>query len=319
MPAVGVEYRFPFVGQVGTWGIQQLEPIAQVIARPNEGRIGRLPNEDAQSFAFDDSNLFNWNKFSGYDRAEGGVRANTGLKYSVTGPNSFYGEAMFGQSYHLAGRNSFAAYDLVNTGRDSGLESDASDYVGRFLLSPNQNFSLMTRARFDQDDLAIQRFEAGTSLSFNPYIPLTTGLTYARYEAQPELGYDRRREGIMGSANYAVTPPWSIGGSVLVDLDKYLVTKQQFQEGLITAAQRDPVWSVTGTTLGLTYRDECTVFNVSYSMTPRQLGNGTTESDKTLLVSLQLLTLGEANIRQRYGQQTQDGVASQSGSSWSPF
>jgi LPS-assembly protein len=319
MPAVGVEYRFPFVGQVGTWGIQQLEPIAQVVARPNEGRIGRLPNEDAQSLVFDDSNLFNWDKFSGYDRAEGGLRANTGLKYSISGPNSFYGEAMFGQSYHLAGRNSFAAYDLVNTGRDSGLESDMSDYVGRLLLSPSHNFSMMTRARFDQEDLAIQRFEAGATLSFAPFMPLTAGVTYARYEAQPELGYDRRREGIMGSASYAVTPQWSVSGSVLVDLDKYLVTKQQFAQGLITAAERDPVWSVTGTTLGLTYRDECTVFNVSYSMTPRQLGNGTTESDKTLLVSLQLLTLGEANIRQRYGAQSQDGVATQSGTSWSPF
>ena len=122
MPAVGLEYRYPFVAPLGTWGTQQLSPIAQIIARPNEGRIGRLPNEDAQSFVFDDSALFDWDKFSGYDRAEGGVRGNAALKYSVTGDNGLFGEAMFGQSYHLAGRNSFAAYDLVNAGRESGLE-----------------------------------------------------------------------------------------------------------------------------------------------------------------------------------------------------
>ena len=38
-----------------------------------EARIGKLPNEDAQSFVFDDSALFDWDKFSGYDRIETGT------------------------------------------------------------------------------------------------------------------------------------------------------------------------------------------------------------------------------------------------------
>ena len=58
---------------------------AQIVARPNETRIGRLPNEDAQSLVFDDTTLFNWDKFSGYDRVEGGVRGNIGGQYSFTG------------------------------------------------------------------------------------------------------------------------------------------------------------------------------------------------------------------------------------------
>jgi LPS-assembly protein len=330
MPAVGLEYRFPFIGAVGDWGSQQLEPIAQIIARPNEGRIGRLPNEDAQSFVFDDSNLLNWDKFAGYDRAEGGLRANAGLKYSLAGHNGFYGEALFGQSYHLGGRNSFGAYDLVNAGRDSGLESPPSDYVGRLLVSPNQAMSFMTRARLDQDDFSLQRFEAGFTGALTP-LPISTGVTYVRYEKQPELGYDRRREGLLGSATYAITPQWSVSGGVLVDLDKYLDSKaayaREFEQYRAQVAalppgasvddikapvyNRDPVWSITGTSLGLTYADECTVFNISYTMAPRQLANGTTESDKTLLLSLQLRTLGQANLRQKYGAQTQDGVVTQ--------
>ena len=35
MPTVGVEYRYPFIS-VHSWGTQTIEPIAQVIARPNE-------------------------------------------------------------------------------------------------------------------------------------------------------------------------------------------------------------------------------------------------------------------------------------------
>jgi LPS-assembly protein len=317
MPAAGLEYRYPFIGQLGGWGTQQLAPIAQIIARPNETRIGRLPNEDAQSFVFDDSNLFNWDKFSGYDRVEGGVRASTALKYSLSGANDFYGEALFGQSYHLAGRNSFAAYDLVNAGRDSGLESTLSDYVGRLQVSPNKATSFMTRARFDQEDFSVQRFEAGFSGAFTPF-PLTTTVMYARYEAQPELGYDRRREGVLGSASYGLTSRWSLSGSVLVDLDKYLDAKSQFArdfnnyllnpQGAAPIYKPEQVWQVTGTSVGVSYIDECTTLSITYAMTPRQLANGTTESDKTLLVKLDLRTLGETNFKQSFGPQTQDGV-----------
>jgi LPS-assembly protein len=98
MPAVGLEYRFPLVASLGPSATQVLEPIAQVIARPNETKIGRLPNEDAQSLIFDDTTIFEWDKFSGYDRVEGGVRANIGAQYTITGPGGFYAKAMVGQS-----------------------------------------------------------------------------------------------------------------------------------------------------------------------------------------------------------------------------
>ena len=57
MPTAGVEYRYPLIN-VQSWGTQTIEPIAQLIVRPNETKVGTLPNEDAQSLIFDDSNLF---------------------------------------------------------------------------------------------------------------------------------------------------------------------------------------------------------------------------------------------------------------------
>ncbi|MEY9577835.1 LPS-assembly protein [Bradyrhizobium diazoefficiens] len=74
MPTVGLEYRYPFIN-VQPWGSTTIEPIAQIIIRPNETYAGKLPNEDAQSMVFDTSNLFSVDKFSGYDRVEGGGRA----------------------------------------------------------------------------------------------------------------------------------------------------------------------------------------------------------------------------------------------------
>ena len=82
MPTVGLEYRYPFIS-VQSWGTQTIEPIAQIIVRPNETSIGKLPNEDSQSLIFDDSNLFRVDKFAGWDRVEGGGRANVGVQYTA--------------------------------------------------------------------------------------------------------------------------------------------------------------------------------------------------------------------------------------------
>jgi LPS-assembly protein len=70
------------------------------------------------------------------------------------------------------------------------------------------------------------------------------------------------------------------------------------------------VWEVTGTTLGIGYVDECTTLSVQYSMMPRPVANGTTESDRTVLLKLELRTLGALNLKQSVGEPTtQDGVA----------
>ncbi len=306
MPAVGLEYRYPFVADLGTSGRQVIEPIAQVIARPNETKIGHLPNEDAQSLVFDDTSLFDWDKYSGYDRAEGGVRANLGIQYTVTGADNFYANALFGQSYQIAGRNSFRQPDLANVGLDSGLDSRASDYVGRLQISPNANFAFVSRARFDQDDFGVNRVEAGVRANFNPYLPLSTSLTYASYAAQPDIGFPRRREGLLGSATWNVTPNWYLSGSLLLDLDRYLLAREnyaiQYATNPDTAVyNRQDTAYVSSMSLGVGYIDECTTFSVSYIMTPRELTTTAGEKDRnhTVMLRLELRTLGEANFTQR--------------------
>ncbi len=115
MPAVGLEYRYPFIN-VQPWGTTTIEPIAQIIARPNETYAGKLPNEDAQSMVFDASNLFAVDKFSGYDRVEGGGRANVGVQATTQFDRGGSVNVLFGQSYQLFGLNSYAVADATNTG-----------------------------------------------------------------------------------------------------------------------------------------------------------------------------------------------------------
>jgi len=310
IPAVGLEYRYPFVADLGTSGRQVIEPIAQIIARPNETRIGNLPNEDAQSLIFDDTSLFDWDKFSGYDRAEGGVRANVGIQYTVTGADNFYASALFGQSYQVAGRNSYRQGDLANVGLDSGLESRASDYVGRVQLSPNRNFSFVTRARFDEEDFNVNRIEASVRANFNPYLPLSTSLTYARYDAQPEIGFTRPREGLLGSATWNLTPNWSLSGSLLLDLDRYLLQRETNPaQYAVNPVERAYISSMS---LGVSYIDECTTFSLRYVMRPRSLttSSGERERNHTVMLSLELRTLGAAAITQNIdGSSSEEGVA----------
>jgi LPS-assembly protein len=322
MPAVGLEYRYPFIADAGAYGTHTLTPIGQVIARPNEGRIGRVQNEDAHSLVFDDTTLFDWDKFSGYDRAEGGVRANVGLQYNVTTPSGWTGNALFGQSYQLAGRNSFAAGDLLNTGLDSGLDTRASDYVGRVQVNPSDNYSLIVRGRFNNNDFSVDSFEAQASANLKPWIPFTGTLTYARYAAQPLLGISHRREGLAPGASFALTPNWTVNGSVLFELDRYLDARDTYTAAYLNAlaygqAAADAVVynrtgrnSIASTGLGIAYRDECTTFSVNYSMSPRLGATGTRENDQTVLVRLELRTLGQTAISQNVsGTTSADGIA----------
>jgi LPS-assembly protein len=214
MPTVGLEYRYPFIN-VQPWGTTTVEPIAQVIIRPNESYAGKLPNEDAQSMVFDASNLFSVDKFSGYDRVEGGGRANVGVQATTQFDRGGSVNVLFGQSYQLFGLNSFAVADVTNTGINSGLDKPRSDYVARINYSPNRTYTFSTRARFDEQTLDVQRFEAEGRASFDRW---SVSLMYGNYAAQPELGYLTRREGLLGSGSIKVAANWVVSGAARWDL-----------------------------------------------------------------------------------------------------
>ncbi len=215
MPTVGLEYRYPFIN-VQPWGSTTIEPIAQVIIRPNEPYAGKLPNEDAQSMTFDASNLFAVDKFSGYDRVEGGGRANVGVQATTQFDRGGAVKVLFGQSYQLFGLNSFAVADVTNTGVDSGLQHARSDYVGSVNYSPNRTYTFSVRTRLDEATLNVNRFEAEGRASFDRW---SVSLMYGNYAPQPDLGYLIRREGLLGSGSIKVAANWVVSGAARWDLE----------------------------------------------------------------------------------------------------
>jgi LPS-assembly protein len=229
MPVAGLEYRYPLIN-VQSWGTQTVEPIAQLIFRPNEGYVGAFPNEDAQSLIFDDSNLFKVNKFSGWDRLEGGGRANVGVQYTAQFNRGGNVNLLFGQSYQLYGLNSFALGGTTNTGLNSGLDTATSDYVARASYQPNSTLMFTSRFRMSEQDFTLQRTELEALAAFGRW---TTTLMYGNYAAQPLIGFLNRREGILGTARVKLTPNWVLLGGAGYDLHAHQVSQTQIGVGYI--------------------------------------------------------------------------------------
>jgi LPS-assembly protein len=282
MPTVGVDYRYPFIATSG--GVTHIiEPIAQLIVRPNEQQIGQVPNEDAHSLVFDDTDLFEVDKFSGYDRMEGGSRLNAGIQYTMQTQNDFKLSALFGQSYHLGGLNSFAqgALDPNGTGFDTGLETDNSDYVARLYVQPNKNSDFAARFRFNDDDMSLERVELDGRFYYGP---LFTSAAYVRRTAQPNLGITTPLEEVSGLVSYALNDTWSIYGGARYSL----------QNAVIGA---DP--GFVSNSLGVRYTDEC--FTVSLDYSRIYSGYGDIAPQEAVMVRFSLRTLGDAQFKTKLG------------------
>lgn len=295
MATMGMTYRFPFVA-ASAGGAHVLEPIAQIIVRPGETRVNRVPNEDAQSLVYDDTNLFAVDKFSGFDRIEGGTRANVGASYTYTMARGAYLNALVGQSHQLAGYNSFKNGGIAVTGPETGLDKRHADYVGRIQLVPSSNYSFSARGRFDEETLALRRLEIQSSATYGR---LSTNLVYGRYDAQPDLGYFHRREGVMASSRLNVDQNWYLFGGVSLDLTRHLA-KQELQ-GLSDTTAKTGRAAMAGMALGAGYRDECTLVELVYSNSARNAAEGTQDRVQSVMLRLELRTLGATRVTQSVG------------------
>ena len=269
MPTAGVEYRYPFIA-IESWGTQTVQPIGQLIVRPSETNIGKLPNEDSQSLVFDDTNLFKVDKFAGWDRVEGGGRANAGVQYTAQFNRGGYVDALFGQSYQLFGTNSFAVGDATNTGLGSGLDKPASDYVARLTYQPNKIYAFTSRFRFDQADFSLQRFEVEARATLDRW---SGTIMYGDYAAQPQLGFLYRREGILATQAFKVSENWVVNGGARYDL---------------AAGKFDQ------TRLGFGYIDDCFILSLNYYTDYTYSGN--VSANQTVMLQFNLRTLGGGNL-----------------------
>ncbi len=182
-----------------------------------------------------------------------------GLKWTISSPVIGQTSAFVGQSFRLEKDDAFVA--------GSGLEDNFSDIVGRLRLQPHQDIDLSYRFRFDKDDFASQRNEI--DLSVGPPA-LSIGLAYTFIDN--EVGTDdfEDREEITLRASSQLNGNWAAFASHKRNL--------QSNDSLSTS-------------LGLTYQDECLVFQLVARRTffeDREI-----EPEDSVLVRLVFKNLGE--------------------------
>jgi len=258
----GVDYRFPFAKH-SWWGSQVIEPVAQIIARTDHEEGSQPPNEDAQSLVFDDTLLFDIDKFSGYDRLETGTRANYGVQYTLQSNYGFSFRAVAGQSYHIAGDNPFE--------EGSGLHEDASDYVAGLYLDFPGLLRVVTQARFDEDTLDVRRLDfQGTAVLG----PLQASVNYVKADQQPGLGVFDDREEVLSSAALQLTELWSVFGKLRYNLE----IDEPIEESV-----------------GVKYACECFMMSVQY--TRSEISDQDIEPEETILVGFDFKNLGGADVK----------------------
>jgi LPS-assembly protein len=284
-PTVGLEYRFPLIASTD-WATHVVEPIAQITAAPNAPNPRSIANEDAQSLVFDDTTLFDWNKFSGYDRIAGGMRANLGAQYTMNFTNGGYANILAGESFQLAGSNPYAMLDNANTGSNSGLQTTRSDYVTRVAFAPSSMLSFVFRDRWDERTFASKGLDLSSRLDWGAF---SATVLYANYAAQPLIGYDQKRQGLSIASKYKLTQNYYLDGAIVFDLSRHLYDAQ--------LNSHSPLFSVAAMNFGIGYKDDCTEFGIRYTSLINDTGYGARTRNQTLVLELQLRTLGDTKIR----------------------
>jgi LPS-assembly protein len=206
-PTAGIDMRWPFISS-SDFGQHIVTPVAQVISASDETDENDIGNEDAISLNFDTTSLFLEDRFSGLDRFEGGTRANTGLLYTFLAPNGAFLRLAAGESFHLAGENSFAP--------DTGLGTNTSDVVGSIALQPWDFIRFSYETRLAEDLSKTRTQEAGVSLNLDR---LSGSIYYANLDPEPSAGRPFHEQQVWGDASWNFTGGWSLFGAIRYDLE----------------------------------------------------------------------------------------------------
>jgi LPS-assembly protein len=228
LPTGGVEWRWPFVRHDGE-DRMVIEPIVQAVLAPYGGNPAEVPNDDSDSFEFDETNLFSINKFPGLDRWESGPRINAGLRAAAYYSGDNFVELLFGQTYRFKEDKAFTV--------ESGLRDQQSDFVGRVIFQPLENLRIVHRFRLDKDDLSFERNEVYLEAQDGDFYRFTASYVNLNQEA---LAPDAREELYLnGKVQFA--DRWYVKAMGRRDLDE------------------DKMIEARG---GLSYEDECSEFGV---------------------------------------------------------
>ena len=264
LPTVGMDVRYPMIASYDS-GQSIVSPVFQIISASNETDINKIGNEDAITLNLDSTSLFLTDRFTGLDRFEGGTRANLGMTYTFLGNNGNFLRASAGESFHIAGQNSFVV--------GSGLDTAQSDWVGALTLQPWDAVTLSYEARAKQDFSAINRQEASASLTFDR---ISANLGYLNFGAEPAYGRNLPEHWVSSDLKYRMTAGWYVFGGFAYDFQNDVLTRK---------------------TAGLEFDCDCMNFKVAYTGTDDAI---TRVQENRIMLSVDFATLGGTSVLAKF-------------------
>lgn len=207
IPSAEFSWRLPLI-KPGPKISQTIEPLASIVLAPNGGNSDKIPNEDSQSIEFDETNLFQENRFDGFDRVDSGSRVNYGINYALNGRRAGNASFFLGQSYRPRVDQTFA--------QASGQTDNFSDIVGRVQINPVKYLNLLYRTQISPDNFSPQRNEI-TSQIGAPALSVSTNYIMINQQAGSEFS---GREELSGSVSSKFNRYWSTTFSARNDLSE---------------------------------------------------------------------------------------------------
>ncbi len=258
-PQAALEWRFPLARQTAS-GSQIVEPTVNLVAGPNGGNPPEIPNEDSQSFEYDDTNIFEPNRFYGGDRVTSGARIDYGARAAMFDDDLGTARFFLGQSYRFFGDDFF--------GYGSGLEDRFSDLVGHVGLSPAEGLDLEVRYRLDNETLKPRRGEVGARLYGAGYRVEADYVALNEQFSTVGLG---DREQLDLKLGVRLTDHWSASTRLLQNL---------------SGASRRPL----AAEVGFAYIDECFAISLDYGR--RNLRDEGIEPEERIFLRIDFKHLG---------------------------
>jgi LPS-assembly protein len=289
-PQVSVKISWPFVRDAGALGSQTIEPILQLIAAPQAGNAqhDHLPNEDSLAYEFSDATLFSLNRFGGYDRFEGGERANFGLHGNWTFLGGQMLDGLIGASAIQHIDKSWAPVFEPLNGFDKG--SHVSDIVARAQLVPNKWIDFTTRARFDHQNGDLRFADAVTGFGGGP-VRFNLGYLYTSTDPYLIFASDPYVPNYLSQANNIYTgyytPRNEASAGASLHFGRYTVSgdaRRNLETGQMDSAGAQ-----------LKYEDECTIFDMLFYRRYTSI-NGDS-GNTTVLLTITLKTVGQIPIK----------------------
>jgi len=221
-PQAALHWRTPFIRHFNRASLI-LEPNVMLAAAPNQGNPERIPNEDSRFPEFTDANLFSTDRFPGYDRIEGGLRAAYGLRAQLQMDKGQNINALLGQNVRTHPTPYFPY--------SNDLNSHLSDYVGKlgFAYAP---FDVAYRFRMDRDDLAARRQEVNAGFSYDR---INLNASYLMLNDDPIVS---SKQEIAGGGRLKIIEYWLLFANARRDLrlDRFASTSAglEFQNECLT-------------------------------------------------------------------------------------